>query len=123
MPERSQRGRAQILRSFLKGDAGLLKTRYRRTDHIGKSPNAVGDDKDRKRILERVQCAENFSFLRHRQVAEREDDAGNGQREHGDRVEDVAAGKLRADDNVSDRDTQDEINHRRKAGVLKAVSN
>jgi pimeloyl-ACP methyl ester carboxylesterase len=121
--ERSERRAAQVLSSFLKGYARLLKSCGSGTNNVREPANAIGDYENRQRILDRIERREKFSLLGHGQITERQNNAGNRQRKHGRGVENLATGKLGAHNDIGDGDAQNDVHKSGEAGIFKTVLN
>ena len=117
----AQRRAAEILRGFFERDAGLLKARDGGAHDVRQAADGVGDDEQASGIFRGIEEGEGASILRHGDVAEGEDEAGHGEREHGHRVEDAASGKICADDDVGDGDAEDDVHDGGGARVFQAV--
>ena len=111
------------MRRLFKGYACLLETRSGRTNDVGQAPYGVGDNKDDERIDSRVEKGKDLPLLRHGQVAECENEAGNSQREHGNRVQNLSAGKACAHDNIGDCNAQRDVENRCEPRVFQTIFN
>ena len=60
-----ERWAVEVLCGFLKGDAGLLKSRRGGTHDVGKSADATGDHENRQRILDRLERSRERPLLCH----------------------------------------------------------
>ena len=81
----------------------------------------VGDDQQNRGINDGVEEREKLSLLRHRKVAEGEDEAGHGEGQHREEIEDLPAGDFRAHHDVGDCDAQNDVDQRGDAGEFQAV--
>ena len=118
---RLERGTAQVQRGLLECHARLLEAGGGRPHHIGQPAHGVGDDQQRGRILDRIEPGEQVPVLAHGEIAESQDEAGNRERQHGEKIEDCAAGEAGAHDHIRDGGAEHEVDDGGKAGVFEAV--
>ena len=121
-PEGAGGRAAEIHGGFFECHAGLLESGDRAAHDIRQSSHAVGDDEDDDRIVIGHQEVKWSAFAGHGEVAESHDQPGNGQGQHGQRIQPLASWHIAAADEPGDADPQHEINKGRERGVFQAVS-
>lgn len=122
---------AEVGGGFFEGDGGLLESGDGAADHVGEAADAVGDDEEEGGIgLDVEEGLEERALLdagevgkvgADGEVAEGHDDAGDGEGEHGEGVEEAAEAQGGANDDEGDGDAEEDVEEDGEAGEEEAV--
>ena len=109
------------MRSLFEGHASLLESGSSGADHVGQTAHGVGNDENNKRINRRIKEGKHPPFLRHGQISERQNQPGDGQRKHGDPIQNLSPEEPCPHDHIGDRHSEDDIKNRREPSIFQAV--
>ena len=110
--ERAQAIGAKILRRLFETDVNLLQRGVTGAHGVRQPAHAVGDHKDQPRGSQRRAKSGEVPAVKYAQVADREDDAGDCQRQGGDGIEQVLPRHASSEQQESDGRAEDNIERR-----------